>query len=204
MKKYICVTNHPVAYESFDHIEPKGTKADNSKSDSFLNSVINFKKEVRYLDLGCAGGGFVQQFVQAGQIAMGVEGSDYSKKNKRAEWATIPDNLFTADITKPFYFKDLETDDKLKFNVMSAFDVLEHLFEDQLPGFFNNLRSNLDEDGHFVCAIANFGDNGYHHTLKPEEWWLEKFFENGFIRDEFLTTSQYGRTSSHNLTFKFK
>ena len=51
------------------------------------------------LDIGCSGGGFVRDLLDDGHIAIGLEGSDYSKKSRRAEWAIIPDFLFTADVT---------------------------------------------------------------------------------------------------------
>jgi cyclopropane fatty-acyl-phospholipid synthase-like methyltransferase len=201
--KIKIITNNPVAEYSKDHTVPKGTKADNTKNNSFITKVIKVKNEVRYLDLGCAGGGFVQQFIEQGQFAIGVDGSDYSQIHKRAEWGIIPNNLFTADITKPFYFLNEENNNNVLFNVISAFDVLEHLKEEELEGFFNNLKLNLSKDGHFICSIAEFEDAGYHHTLKPASWWIDKFKENGFIQDEFLEGGEYGRISSHNLTFKY-
>ena len=130
--KIKIITNNPVAEYSKDHTEPKGTKADNTKNNSFITKVIKVKNEVRYLDLGCAGGGFVQQFIEQGQFAIGVDGSDYSQIHKRAEWGIIPNNLFTADITKPFYFLNEENNNNVLFNVISAFDVLEHLKEEEL------------------------------------------------------------------------
>src|SRR3990167_2627697 len=96
-------TDYPVALDSPDHLEPWGTKQDNSVNKRFNKKLIKlFGHTPNVLDLGCAGGGFVRSIIKQGGLAVGIEGSDYSKKIKRAEWAKIPDNLFTADITKPF------------------------------------------------------------------------------------------------------
>jgi len=199
------ITSFPIAQDSHDHIEPKGTKHDNTKNENFVNKIISIfgTDKVKYLDLGCAGGGFVKQFIEKNCFAAGVDGSDYSLLKKRAEWETIPANLFTADITKPFHFVE-ENNTKILFNVISAYDVLEHLHEKELDGVFSNLKNNLDKEGIFVCSIANFQDLGYHHTLKPKEWWIEQFDKNGFMNKQLLSDKEFGRTSSYNLTFKYK
>jgi len=198
------ITSFPIATESKDHTEPKGTKNDNTKSKNFVDKIISLfgADKVKYLDLGCAGGGFVKQFVDNNCLAAGVDGSDYSFLKKRAEWGNIPNNLFTADITKPFYFTN-DDGTKILFNIISAYDVLEHLHEHELDGFYSNLKNNLDKEGIFVCSIANFQDTGYHHTLKPKEWWIEQFSKNGFKNEQILNNNEYGRTSSFNLTFKY-
>jgi hypothetical protein len=104
MVKFVLKTNKPVAFDSPDHIVPRGTKYDNTR-----NMLFNKKLEALFghrslyvLDLGCAGGGFVKDCLEDGHFAVGLEGSDYSKKLERAEWRTIPANLFTCDITEDF------------------------------------------------------------------------------------------------------
>jgi len=99
-----CEAKRLVAYESLDHIYPWGTKQDNSKNLSFNNALYELIpiKELSVLDIGCSGGGFVKTLLDAGVLAVGIEGSDYSKIRGRAEWATIPGHLFTADVTAPF------------------------------------------------------------------------------------------------------
>ena len=48
----------------------------------------------------------MKSILDAGGFAVGVEGSDYSQRHKRAEWATIPDHLFTTDATVPFQLSE--------------------------------------------------------------------------------------------------
>jgi hypothetical protein len=56
------------------------------------------------MDLGCSGGGIILDALLRGHMAIGLEGSDVSLKQQRAEWRVIPNHLFTCDITKPFYY----------------------------------------------------------------------------------------------------
>ena len=95
-----------VAYSSPDHAQPWGTKNDNSKNPRFNQKLYKLYSQLqtplRVLDLGCSGGGFVRSCINEGCFAVGIEGSDYSRRHKRCEWAVIPEFLFTADITRKF------------------------------------------------------------------------------------------------------
>ena len=94
------VTEQPVAYDSLDHIDPVGTIRDNTRHYGFYNKCRSiYGKSLSFLDLGCAGGGLVFDFALNGHVAIGLEGSDISKILARTNWRTIPDNLFTCDIT---------------------------------------------------------------------------------------------------------
>lgn len=200
--KLKLITNHPIAYESKDHTEPKGTMADNTKNINYVNEVIEkFGGTVTYCDLGCAGGGFVAEFIEKGQFAVGIDGSDYSLKNKRAEWASIPDNLFTADITKPWYFED-ESGNQFEFDVISAFDVLEHIMGEDVDATLEHIRQNVRIGGWFVASIATFDDEGYHHTKQEKPWWDKKFADHGFIDFTENGLANYGRSSSFQVTYK--
>ena len=90
---YELRTDHPVAYRSDDHLYPRGTIFDNSTNHRFncqLYELLNFQPDLRFLDLGCAGGGLVRSYLEDGYFAMGLEGSDSSKRKRSGEWDTIP------------------------------------------------------------------------------------------------------------------
>jgi|688.fasta_scaffold378494_2 predicted TPR repeat methyltransferase len=199
----IFYAEEEIAYESHDHTNPKGTARDNLHSPGFRDKFISLLgKDMSYCDLGTSGGGLVKDFVDHDiKYAFGIDGSDYSKKTSRAEWATIPNNLFTANICKPFNFKDA-AGEQIKFDLMTSFDVLEHIHEKDLAGLIENLHSNLKVGGYFLSSIADFEDEGYHVTLKPEQWWVDLFESNGFVRDEIIQSYQYARSSSFNITFR--
>src|SRR3990170_1119622 len=133
-------TDHPIAVNSYDHLYPLGTARDNTKSPDFNARLFGlYPGQIGVLDLGCAGGGFVESVIEDGHIAVGLEGSDYSLKLKRAAWATVPGNLFTCDISYPFV---LHAGDGLpcKFDVVTAWDSLEHIEMGDLDMVFDNIK----------------------------------------------------------------
>lgn len=186
-------TNKPVAHDSPDHVTPWGTMRDNSKNYKFnlkLCSLYESAGNLSVLDLGCSGGGFVKSILDAGFLSVGVEGSDYSKTRKRAEWATIPNYLFTADIAEPFTVHFASSSAPIKFKVITSWEVLEHIQKDKLPVVLENVRKHLDTDGIFVSSISMRDDiiNGVnlHQTVEGKPWWLEFFKQHGFTNDEKL------------------
>jgi cyclopropane fatty-acyl-phospholipid synthase-like methyltransferase len=202
------VTNFPIAYESFDHIQPHGTANDNLHNPRWVNKMIErFGPDMKYCDLGTSGGGLVKDFLDRGVLAVGVDGSDYSKRHQRAEWATIPDYLFTGNIAKPWSFivpsnSDGQAFTEVKFDLITSFDVLEHINEDEIPDVIKWINRNLKVDGYTLHSIAEFPDPGYHVTLYPADWWIRQFEKHGFVREEIIEEQEYARISSHNLTFR--
>jgi hypothetical protein len=76
-------TEHPIAYESDDHLNPYGTAQDNTRNPRFVDKCVRlYKDKMSFLDLGCSGGGLVFDFALRGYDSIGLEGSDYSKKLK--------------------------------------------------------------------------------------------------------------------------
>lgn len=195
------VSSAPHPTYSKDYTEPKGGAHDNTLSHDFINCFLN--QSINYLDLGCAGGALVENMLAKGHNSFGIDGSDSQKVRGVNGWGKIPDRLFNADITEPFHFMEDETGNQLKFDVISAWDVMEHLYEDRLPGFCENLKNNLKPDGYFVCGIADFEDQGYHVTLHDKQWWIDMFDANGLslVSDDFL---EIARRSSFHLKVKIK
>lgn len=185
--EFEVVSDFKVAYESPDHVVPRGTKNDNSIYFGFNEKLYAFMKgnsPMRVLDMGCAGGGFVESLVEDGHDAIGIEGSDYSLLHKRAAWRVIPGRLFTCDISKPFTIK--KNGSQMKFDVVTAWELMEHFRTEDLDAVFNNIRENLSDDGYFMCSVATFEDfdeatnTHYHQTVQPRHWWVERFEKAGF------------------------
>lgn len=178
-------TKKPVALDSPDHIRPFGTALDNSKHAEFNRRLYDVvaPDRIRLLDLGCAGGGFVKSILADGAFAVGIEGSDYSKVRNRAEWATIPGNLFLADITERFNILDADRT-PCHFNVITAWEFLEHLNLHGLRGAFNNVHWHATSDALFLGSISTIpdiqGGIRLHQTVKPREWWLRWFVDEGW------------------------
>lgn len=189
MPQFDVHTNKPVAIDSPDHITPHGTKNDNSK-----NIMFNMKVDSLYardplwiLDLGCSGGGFIKSCIEDGHHGVGLEGSDYSKKHKRAEWATIPNNLFTCDITAPFRITATENGEETdaRFDLITSWECLEHIRSDDLPQVCENIKAHLKPHGLFIGSISSneeiIDGTVLHQSVHPQEWWLDLFRKHGLI-----------------------
>lgn len=202
-KTYQIKTEHPIAVKSDDHIYPRGTRNDNTRHPRFVHAAERaIGKNMRVMELGCAGGGLVLDFILAGHDALGIEGSDYSAIWRRAEWATIPERLFTADITKPFHaYVDGVPQ---KFDLITAWEVLEHILDNEIDGLFENIRQHLAPDGVFCGSVATFEDcdpvSGavWHVTVKPHDWWARRISDAGFeIVEGLFSTADYPRGSGN-------
>jgi len=200
---YTIETNYPVAIDSIDHIHPHGTIRDNHSNTIFINNLnnlmnsentilplkkINKKFPYNLLDIGCSGGGFVKEISETGVDSIGVEGSDVSKKMLRAEWATIPERLFTCDVTKPFtLFKNNE---KMFFDVVTAWEFFEHIEKEDLSEVMNNINSFTSVGSLLICSVASYSyvydGVEFHRTIENEDWWINFYKEHNFERDTDL------------------
>ncbi len=177
-------TAAPVAIYSNDHQHPRGVAADNTRHPRFvLASERILGPRLRVLDIGCAGGGLVVDFLKRGHTAIGLEGSDYALKQQAGSWPLIPHHLFTCDATSPFTLRDGQGE--MRFDLVSAWEVLEHIPEDLLPGLLRNIASHLAAGGMFVGSVATYPDFDaetgvvWHVTLHDRDWWAARFQENG-------------------------
>lgn len=211
--RFYLETDHPIAEDSPDHIQPRATARDNSINRNFNERLLNLYKERKpsVLDFGCAGGGMVRTLIDDGCVAVGLEGSDYSLKQKRAEWAVIPDNLFTCDLGYPF---TLHTGDgkPYEFDVITAWEFVEHLPEERLPQMVENMRKHLKLNGLIIGSTNSqqsvFDGVEHHLTQKPMWWWSELFGEHGFRRQidkesYFSVADAWVRKVRFNFVFRY-
>jgi len=168
-------TNHPIAYDSPDHNIPWGTMRDNSTNKKFVSFMaVRIRNEnpnapLGALDLGCSGGQLVKDFCDLGWLAVGLEGSDFSLKHRRANWPTLAGkNLFTCDITKPFSI--LNHSQPAKFNLITMWEVLEHIKENDLKQLFNNVAEHLAEGGYFIASTTSASDLHDGVDLHQTKW----------------------------------
>ena len=179
-------TEHPVAYKSPDHLVPWGTKYDNSTHGKF---ILHMEDRIgrstpsltrRSMDLGCSGGGLVHDFLRLGWVAVGLEGSDFSLKHGRAHWPELANrHLFTCDIGKPFQV--LDQGQPQVCDLITMWEVLEHIRTEELPVLFANILKHLRPGGYFVASTTSepdFHDGIDLHQTKftNSEWraWLAK------------------------------
>jgi 2-polyprenyl-3-methyl-5-hydroxy-6-metoxy-1,4-benzoquinol methylase len=183
----------PVAVDSLDHIHPWGTKQDNSKNLKFNLKILAWLPlaQLQVLDIGCSGGGFVRTMHDAGALAVGIEGSDYSRIRARAEWGTIPHRLFTADATAPFSIQK-SSGETVTFTLITAWEFIEHIDEDRLAGVFSNIDRHLAKNGIVIMSVSPIDDIvdgvNLHRTVKPYEWWVAACKSFGFVHHPHAVT----------------
>jgi len=187
-KGFKCVTDYPIAYDSPDHIHPVGTVLDHTRHPRFIRACEDYfgaSRPLSFLDLGCSAGGIVLDAILRGHVGVGLEGSDISRLQQRAEWRLLGDSLFTCDITRPFELSR-QDESPFKFDVISAWEVLEHLTPEGVDGMFANLSRHTRSGSVFACSISQvdggFTDDGVplHQTLEPLSWWTERAAKHGF------------------------
>ncbi len=170
-------TNFRVAFESPDHLAPKGTASNNSTNKKFVLHMDEYlRRELKagpntlnFLDLGCSGGQLVADFMKLKWRGVGLEGSDYSLKFKRANWATLANiNLFTCDITKPY---QVTLDGRpAQFHLITAWEVMEHLATPDLDQVFTQIRKHLAPGGYFVASTTETSDINEGLELHQTQW----------------------------------
>lgn len=196
--KFSVETEFPIAFDSMDHIEPHGTMRDNYTSLAFINECIEKLKlsgNFNIMDIGCAGGGLINDWLSYTSNAVGLEGSDYSLVNKRANWPKLGNkNLFTCDVTRDFQV--YKNDEKYKADLITAWEVLEHLHTERLEIFFNNLANHLNSGGYFIgsvhteSTIPYIGHELHVSKFQPDEWYERFIPSDKFERLEYnLRTS---------------
>lgn len=182
----------PVAMDTDDHLFPWGAAQDNTRSPRFVAACERHfpGRSLTFMDLGCSGGGLVLDFILRGHRGFGVEGSDAPLRAQRAEWRLLRHNLFTGDITRPFTLRPASPEQAtaappVACDVISAWEVMEHIADADLPGLFANLHTHLKPDGLFIGSIALGPDDNpvtgarYHRTVQPQAWWRARFAELG-------------------------
>jgi len=198
-------TKFPVAFESPDHIAPKGTAVNNSTNKKFvlhmdakLHREFN-EQPLRVMDLGCSGGQMIADLLKLGWLGVGLEGSDFSLKHRRANWAQLANkNLFTCDITKPFQV--LFNGAPVKFHLITSWEVLEHIATPDLLVLFDNIQKHLEVGGYLIASTTCTSDihEGIElHQTKWEnhEWraFVEKKYPDLEYVDVGLKVYQYVR-----------
>jgi cyclopropane fatty-acyl-phospholipid synthase-like methyltransferase len=198
------ITQHEVAHESFDHQFPCGAVNDNHSSHELIQEIMKtYGDNPKVLDIGCAGGQFIIDCNSIGCTAVGIEGSSSVSTDEKAHgyhnWQAYKGKyLFHANATKDYSIVDTETNEMIKFDLISAWEVIEHIEETDLEMFFEQIHKHLSDTGVFIGSISlvtcydPVHKVDLHRTVKPKEWWhdfLSKKFEildypfNSYLRE---------------------
>ncbi|MFK7768411.1 MAG: class I SAM-dependent methyltransferase, partial [Mariniblastus sp.] len=112
--------------------------------------------EGTWLDVGCANGVFVENAIEQGVDAEGVELSQHAVNLGRDKG--LPLYIGTVD--------DIPGD--RKYDCITAFDVLEHVLDPN--EFLEGIRGRLNEGGHVVLTVPNAG--GIVRRLMGKRWYF--------------------------------
>jgi SAM-dependent methyltransferase len=197
-----------VAKESPDHQCPIGCVNDNFTSVGLINEVKDgFDNEQLFmLDLGCAGGQFVSDFIARGDIGVGLEGSDNALSGAgKNNWDKYYNkNLFLCDITKEYQL--FYNDKPIEFDFIHSEEVFEHISPEDIDSLLKNIFKHLKKGGLCVFGISLVPDvrdeNGnamvppfakedmtigyegklfkLHQSIFPAVWWKNKIESHGF------------------------
>jgi len=180
MIRVIPLHEHPA--DSPDYIEPHGAKQDNSTNEEFVTRLLDKQFVSSVLDVGCAGGGFVESVTNRGAFAVGLEGSDWPRLNKAHAWGRIPGRLFNAHVGAPFVI--LVAGKVRLFDAITAWEFLEHLRVDELHALNVNMHAHADVGALFIGSVNLHPDPhgalDYHQTVKPWGWWRAFFEDRGW------------------------
>lgn len=80
-----------------------------------------------------------------------------------------------------FHVLDLqqEIDFKTAFDLIVSFEVLEHIQEDRVGTFIQTMANHADTNTLIICTASTVDAYDVHVTVKPREWWLQKFRQHG-------------------------
>ena len=172
------------AFDTPDHIMPVGSIRDNYTNISLINEVLQYfnNSNIKVLDLGCAGGQFLVDFLRSGADVVGIEGSSHVFNGPgKFNWIKLMNhNFFLCDITKPFNISEYSEsyENNTKFDFIHCSEVMEHIEEVDLISFLNNVKKHLSTDGVFCCQISIDDTDPLHVSVFDIEKWLKIFDEN--------------------------
>ena len=170
---------------------------DNSTSAEFIAELESyfFNQPIKTMDLGCSGGQLTIDFHNRGHIAVGLEGSDYSVKHQRANWPEWHNKiLFTCDVTEEYQVNI--NNEPAKFDLITAWEVVEHIHPNDLQMFFNQIAKHLAPNGIFVASVSTKSDviDGVvlHQSVFGENEWISTILtDEGALRNSNLKYYPY-------------
>lgn len=150
-----------------------------------INDIFHPKSLV---DVGCAIGDLVKGFVDLGIDAYGIEGSEEVKpylvhidsKNPQLieEFNEMVLRILIEDLRKPF---KLGLFGDLKFDLVTCIEVAEHVEPEYADIFMDNITGMSNK---ILMSYAGPGQLGHSHVnCQPENYWVAKFHDRGFIWD---------------------
>jgi|CXWL01.1.fsa_nt_gi SAM-dependent methyltransferase len=145
----------------------------------------------RHIDVGC-GAGFVVELLKCGLFNKESVGVDVSPRmvEETNSRVSIGSAHLIADGRAPF--------PDGQFDLVTCFDVLEHLDEADIPAFRDELFRLTGDGGTLLCnislrpaAIVDHNGENLHRTIRSHGWWdqLFAFDEFTFVKEDMEMTA---------------
>lgn len=163
-------TLHLENFENDENFIPKklenesGAGCDFFTDIGFIEEVIERfplgeDEKINWLDLGCAGGKLILDISnhKKTDICVGLDGSVGVYKQESWSSGANKDILKNADLSKKFSIEYVDGN-KVIFDVITAWELVEHFYENELEIFFNNVYNHLSDEGVFIGSAANYPD----------------------------------------------
>ena len=141
----------------------------------YLKFLRKRSSSLKMLDVGCGEGHYVRDAIEEGIDAYGIDVSSYALENALAE---VKDRITFGSITK-IPFGDEE------FDLMTAFDVIEHIHPKDTLNAIAEIRRVLKPDGIVIITTpsSNFGawvSDLTHINVRPPKFWKLILEEHDF------------------------
>ena len=134
----------------------------------FLKETFGIKS---MLDIGCGPG---EQILKAEEIGIKSQGIDGWPGPKR-----LAENIIIHDFEKGSY------DHEEKYDLAWSVEFLEHVYEQYIPNYMRSFQACT----YALVTHAPPGKLGFHHVnCQNPDYWIKKFSEYGFVRDEDITS----------------
>lgn len=157
-----------------------------NKSKKHMMKYLKFlrKRSLKMLDIGCAEGYYVRDAIEEGIDAYGIDTSTYALENALDE---VKNRISFGSLTE-IPFGDEE------FDVMTAFDVIEHIHPKDTSNAVKEMRRVLKPDGNIIITTpsTNFGSWVFdltHINVRPPRFWKLIFEEHNLRVKMFYVPS---------------
>jgi len=153
----------------------------------YLYSVKSPNKRYGHTNHGACSSGLLKKWNPTSVIDVGCGHNEYLTTVRRilpngvrliGVDFSCPSADVVADIAERLPFKDKE------FDVLTSFDVLEHLLPEQVEGALKEMRRVSER---FILSISHVPSKNrvagktLHPTVMPETWWIHQLIKNGAI-----------------------
>jgi len=131
--------------------QPGANKIRTQRNIDRINILLErkgIKKDDRVLDLGASSGGFLAALKKSDVSPKNLYANEISK-NECEKLKEL--NIIHEDHIFPGKVEDLEVENTDKFDVITAFDVLEHSYNP--TNFLKKVKSMLKSNGHLIMSV---------------------------------------------------